>query len=239
MSKEIKSLAFYSRLDQRVVPHGKALFALIRDVAASLPGKPTSRLELEEHVLAVLGVWKPSDQPRMQPQNVLAMEYFTLLDEIATESGVDVAAGQARQFLDTVLKVVSKYKDLGLIVWRGELTPAAQITPINAYSVLNQRALQFGFQLHDDLHNWVLSKTSTLAKKPIGELALATLAKEYMTTSPRFSKVYAQFLAELATNDSSSQIVVVQTAVSGSFARSIRRYIKDIQAEAIMSEKTT
>jgi hypothetical protein len=82
---------------------------------------------------------------------------------------------------------------------------------------------------------WVASKAASVTTKAISELSLSQLAKEYMTDSPRFSKVYSKFLSELTAIDSASKVVVVQTAISGSFTRSIRRHIKALQAELLMS----
>lgn len=244
MSNELpKKLPMFNRLDQRVVPHGKPLYLLLQKVALDLPKSPTTITELDELVAVEFGRWSPpnSATSRNQPQNVLAMEHFRLIDEIFDAEGEDAAKAQSLELLDTVLKLVAKYKELDLVVWRGEITPVGQIVPASAYKALNERCMAAGFQVHDEIKAWTLGQQPAFAQRtnPTQDVGYMQLAQQFsrsqLPQKTRFQSLFDKFIGDISVASGESHAVVIQSVLANSFARAIRRYVKELNLEGHLS----
>jgi hypothetical protein len=230
----------YNLLNQRVVQHGKPLFILIEQAADTMKAAPSSTSELRAFVMGFFGRWSLDPTQCFQPQSVLAMEHLRLMDEISVSEGQDLAVELEEKVFLMVCDLVVRRKKLDIMVWHGKVAPIAEVTPANAWSVLNQLTMLASFPLHDEIEAWVSSKGEEFLKKetPISDVGYLQLSQQFAGTcatlpgqQTRFQKIFADFLAQVTTASGQGRAVVIQSALCSSFARSIRRYVKDLGLE--------
>jgi len=247
MSNEKSRANIYSLLDQRVVQHGKPLYLLIKSVSEQISASVTTTFELEEQVASLFGRWSPDADKLITNQSILALEHIRLLNDIAAEDGPDLAIQLENHLFSTVVRLMAKYKELGLVVWRGIVTPASEINTNNAYAALNQRTLLSGFLLHDEIKAWVQSKKADFEARtePVTDMGYLTLARQFMGNGQdganaqpnRFQKIFTEFMNDILVNTDQGRAVVIQSALSSTFARAIRRYVRELKLEANLIEE--
>lgn len=218
----------YSLLDQRVVPHGKPLFALIISLIEGQTENPKYRQELDALVTSILGVWSADPDRCVYPQNVLAMEHFRLMNDRLPMYGEAFVLEQEAQLARCVAGIIARQKGWPIKIWDGQLLPITSVTPATAYNALNQRTLQAGFLIHDDLLAWLEPKRTEIASLKRNELWPMQLAQRFTRASTtevptRFQTIFAKFVQEIEQACGQSAAVVIQAAIIGSFAKSIRK----------------
>jgi hypothetical protein len=239
----------YTLLDQRLVPYGKPLHVLIRLAAETLMKTvPTSISELRTFVCSFLGRWHTDPAQRVAHQTILCMEHLRLLDEIAAADGEQPALDAEEYLHRLVSKQINTYRELGIHVWNGVLTQAAEVTTANAWSALNERCLSAGFPLHEELKAWVLARKDSFVKQvaPTNVVGYLMLAKQFSGTWPlpqvapaekptRLQQAFVAFMDEIAAGKGQNQAVAVQSALCDSFSRSIKKHVREQGFDAHLS----
>jgi hypothetical protein len=229
----------YNLLDQRLSRQGVVLHQLMKDYAAAVPAQPASPEELLEQVTSVFGKWSADPAHRATPDTALAQEHLRLLDEICNIQGPEPAA----RLESTLIRVITNQfaRNLGSplrLPDENKLIPLSEVKPANAYSALAQRTALLGMQPHDRVKEWVQSNRESFQHKPISDVGFLRMAQKFCGTWPAeathadpFHKCMAAFLDGVALATSRSHAVVVQSSLVDTFARAIRRQVRDLGLE--------
>ena len=234
-------LNVYSRLDRRLVRHGKPLYLVIKGFAEETQPTPTDAIELMARVNEVFGSWSAEASQRFQPQTILAVEHLALIDEIARDQGVEVARITEVRLQQMVANQFSRYMGLGLKAPdKDQLIPLAEVKPVNAYAALAQRTALLGFQPHEAIRERVLAQREHFMRltHPTSEVGYLRLAKQVAGPWPatsekddKLQRVMSEFLDGVSKMNSPGQAVVVQSALENSFARTIRKGVREFGLE--------
>lgn len=234
-------LNVYSRLDQRLVRHGKPLYQVIKAFAEETDPAPSNPIELLARVNEVFGAWSADAAHRIQPQTILAVEHLALMDEIACEQGVDVATVTEVRLQQVVANQFSRYMGLDLKAPdQNRLIPLPAVKSVNAYTALAQRTALIGFQPHEAIRDWVLAKREHFMRlaQPTSEVGYLRLAKQMAgpwpatpETDDKLQRVMSELLDGISKVNSPGQAVVVQSALESAFARTIRKVVKEFGFE--------
>lgn len=232
----VASPHIYNLLDQRLAQQGTPLHQLIRMYAAAIPAQPTSSEELLHQITAVLGKWAADPAQRVKPETVLAEEHLRLMDDISEIQGPDGAT----RLEATLVRVVGNQfaRNLGSelrVADESKLICLSDVKPANAYSAFAQRTALIGLQPHEWVRQWVESERDLFRTKPTTDAGYLRLAQRLSGPWPAepgqgnaFQKVMASFLDGIAASTSRSHAVVVQSALLDTFARAIRRQVRDL-----------
>lgn len=234
-------LNVYSRLDQRLARHGKPLYLMIKAYAEETQPAPADSIELMARVNEVFGTWSANATQRYQPQTILAVEHLALMDEIAQEQGVEVATVTDVRLQQMIANQFSRYMGLSLKVPDMErLIPLTDVKPVSAYTALAQRTALMGFQPHEAIREWVLAQREHFLRTthPTSEVGYLRLAKQVAgpwpatpVTDDKLQRVVSDFLDGISKVNSPGQAVVVQSALENSFARTIRKVVREFGLE--------
>lgn len=226
----------YNLLDQRLSQQGVVLHQLMKDYAAAAPIQPTVPEELLEQVTSVFGKWSPDPTQRVMPETPLAQEHLRLLDDICKIQG-----GEAASRLESILvRVVANQfaRNLGSplrLPDENKLIPLSEVKPANAYSALAQRTALLGMQPHDRVKEWVASNRESFQHKPTSDVGYLRMAQKFCGAWPAesnnldpFQKCMAAFLDGVALGTNRGHAVVVQSSLVDTFARAIRRQVREL-----------
>ena len=231
----------YNLLNQRLVQHGKPFFILVAEAADTMKADPGSMAELTAFAVSFFGRWSPDPSRRVQPQSILAVEHMRLMDDISASEGEDFAVELEERAILQVCELVVRRKKMDIMVWRGLVTPIAEVTSSNAWAVLNQWTMLAGFPIHGEIEAWVASNKETFLRKttPASDVGYLQLSQQFAGTcatlpgqQTRFQKVFAEFMAAVTSARGQGRAVVIQSSLCATFARSIRRHVKDMGLEA-------
>lgn len=226
----------YNLLDQRLAQQGVVLHQVLKDYAAAAPVQPTSLEELQEQVTSVFGKWSAEQTQRVTPDTALAQEHLRLLDDICKIQGADSAA----RLETTLFRVVANQfaRSLGSplrLPDENRLIPFSEVRPANAYSALAQRTALLGMQPHERVKDWVNSNRDFFQHKPTSDVGYLRQAQEFCGAWPAesndldpFQKCVASFLDGVALATNRSHAVVVQSSLVDTFARAIRRQVREL-----------
>ena len=224
----------YNLLNQRLVQHGKPFFILVAEAADTMKADPGAMAELTAFAVSFFGRWSPDPSRRVQPQSILAVEHMRLMDDISASEGEDFAVELEEKAILQVCELVVRRKKMDIMVWRGLVTPIAEVTSSNAWAVLNQ-------PIHGEIEAWVASNKETFLRKttPASDVGYLQLSQQFAGTGAtlpgqqtRFQKVFAEFMAAVTSARGQGRAVVIQSSLCATFARSIRRHVKDMGLEA-------
>jgi hypothetical protein len=226
----------YNLLDQRLAQQGVVLHQLLKDYAGAIPVQPTSPGELLEQVTSVFGKWSTDSAQRVIPDTALAQEHLRLLDDICKIQGAE-AAGRLES---TLVRVVANQfaRNLGSplrLPDENKLIPLSEVKPANAYSALAQRTALLGMQPHERMKEWVQSNRDAFQHKGISDVGYLRQAQKFCGAWPAesaltdpFQKCVAAFLDGVALATNRSHAVVVQSSLVDTFARGIRRQVREL-----------
>jgi hypothetical protein len=232
----VPSPHIYNLLDQRLSQQGVLLHQLVKDYAAAVPAQPTSSEELLEQLTSVFGKWSPDPAQRVLPETPLAEEHLKLMDDICKIQGPEAAA----RVESTLVRVITNQfaRNLGSplrLPDENKLIPLSDVKPVNAYSALAQRTALLGMQPHERVKEWVQSRRDLFHHKPPRDVGYLRLAQQLCGAWPAesdkgdpFQKCMASFLDGIALSTSQSHAVVVQSSLVDTFARAIRRQVRDL-----------
>jgi hypothetical protein len=128
----------YNLLNQRLVQHGKPFFILVAEAADTMKADLGSMAELTAFAVSFFGRWSPDPSRRVQPQSILAVEHMRLMDDISASEGEDFAVELEERAILQVCELVVRRKKMDIMVWRGSVTPIAEVASSNAWAVLNR-----------------------------------------------------------------------------------------------------
>ena len=106
---------------------------------------------------------------------------------------------------------------------------------------MNQWTMLAGFPIHGEIEAWVASNKETFLRKttPASDVGYLQLSQQFAGTGAtlpgqqtRFQKVFAEFMAAVTSARGQGRAVVIQSSLCATFARSIRRHVKDMGLEA-------
>ena len=226
----------YNLLDQRLAQQGTPLHQIIRTYAATIPAQPTSPEELLNQVTAVLGKWAPDPAQRVKPETPLAEAHLQLMDDIGKIQGSEGAV----RLEATLVRVVANHfaRSMGSelrIPDESRLVSLSDVKPANAYSAFAQRMALIGIQPHEWVRRWVESQREVFRAKAPTDAGYLRLAQRLSGPWPAepgkgdtFQKALATFLDGIASSTSRSHAVVVQSSLLDTFARAIRRDVRDL-----------
>jgi len=226
----------YNLLDQRLSQQGVVLHQLMKDYAAAAPTRPTSPEELLEQVTSVFGKWSADPAQRVMPETPLAEEHLRLMDDICKIQGPEPAA----RLESTLVRVITNQfaSNLGSplrLPDENKLIPLSEVKPANAYSALAQRTALLGMQPHERVKEWVQLNRESFQHKPTSDVGYLRLAQKLCGGWPAepdkadpFQKCVATFLDGIALSTSQSHAVVVQSSLVDTFARAIRRQVREL-----------
>ena len=226
----------YNLLDQRLAQQGVVLHQVLKDYAAAVPMQPTSPEELLEQVTSVFGKWSAEPLQRVMPDTALAQEHLRLLDDICKIQGAE-AAGRLES---TLVRIISNQfaRNAGCplrLPDENRLIPLSEVKPANAYSALAQRTSSLGMQPHERVKEWVESNRELFQHKPVSDVGYLRLAQKFCGAWPAeskdldaFQKCTASFLDGVALGTNRSHAVVVQSSLMDTFARAIRRHVREL-----------
>ena len=226
----------YNLLDQRLSKQGVVLYQLLKDYAAALPAQPTSPEELLEQMTSVFGKWSTNPALRVVPETPLAEEHLRLMDDICQVQGPEAAA----RLESTLVRVITNQfaRSLGSplrLPDENKLIPLTEVKPANAYSALAQRVALLGLQPHERVKEWVQSNRESFQHKPTSDVGYLRLAQKFCGAWPAesdqtdpFQKCVATFLDGVALATNRNHTVVVQSSLVDTFARSIRRQVREL-----------
>jgi hypothetical protein len=221
----------YNLLNQRLVQHGKPFFILVAEAADTMKADPGSMAELTAFAVSFFGRWSPDPSRRVQPQSILAVEHMRLMDDISASEGEDFAVELEERALLQVCELVVRRKKMDIMVWRGSVTPIAEVASSNAWAV----------PIHGEIEAWVASNKETFLRKttPASDVGYLQLSQQFAGTGAtlpgqqtRFQKVFAEFMAAITSARGQGRAVVIQSSLCTTFARSIRKHVKDMGLEA-------
>ncbi len=226
----------YNLLDQRLAQQGVVLHELLKDYAGAIPVQPTSTEELQEQVISVFGKWSAEPSRRVMPDTPLAQEHLRLLDDICKIQGPEPAA----RLESSLFRVITNQfaRNLGSplrLPDESKLIPLSEVKPSNAYSALAQRAAPLGIQPHNRIKEWVQANSESFQQKPTSDVGYLRMAQKFCGAWPSesdngepFQRCMAAFLDGVAIATSRSHAVVVQSSLVETFARSIRRQVREL-----------
>ncbi len=226
----------YNLLDQRLAQQGVVLHQRLKDYAAAVPIQPTSPEELQEQVISVFGKWSTEPARRVIPDTALAQEHLRLLDDICKVQGPE-SAGRSES---TLFRVIANQfaRNLGSPVRlpdENKLISLSEVKPANAYSALPQRTVLLGMQPHERVKGWVQSNRDLFQHKAISEVGYLRLSQKFCGAWPAesaltdpFQKCVSDFLDGVALATNRSHAVVVQSSLMDTFARGIRRQVREL-----------
>ncbi len=196
----------------------------------------TSPEELLEQVTAVFGKWSAEPAQRVMPDTALAQEHLRLLDDICKIQGTEAAS----RLESTLVRIVSNQfaRNAACPVRlpdENRLIPLSEVKPANAYSALAQRAALLGMQPHERAKDWVESNRESFQHKPVSDVGYLRMAQKFCGAWPAesnnldpFQKCMASFLDGVALGTNRSHTVVVQSSLLDTFARAIRRHVREL-----------
>lgn len=226
----------YNLLDQRLAQQGVVLHQLLKDYAAASPMQPTSPEELLEQVTSVFGKWSPDPAQRVMPDTALAQEHLRLLDDICKIQGAETAGRMESTLVRVVANQFARNAGSPLrLPDDNNLIPLSEVKPANAYSALAQRTALLGVQPHERLKEWVQSNRDAFQHKAISDVGYLRMAQKFCggwptesTITDPFQKCVAAFLDGVALAANRSHAVVVQSSLVDTFARGIRRQVREL-----------
>lgn len=226
----------YNLLDQRLAQQGTPLHQIIRTYAAAVPAPPTSPEELLDQVTAVLGKWTADPAQYVKPETPLAEAHLQLMDEISKIQGPEGAARLEATLVRVVANQFARTMGSELrIPDESKLICLSDVKPANAYSAFAQRTALIGIQPHEWVRRWVESQRELFRAKAPTDAGYLRLAQRLSGPWPAepgkgdpFQKTLATFLDGIASSTSHSHAVVVQSSLLDTFARGIRRDVRDL-----------
>lgn len=226
----------YNLLDQRLAQQGVVLHQLLKGYSSAIPVQPTSLDELQEQVTSVFGKWSDEPSQRVMPDTALAQEHLRLLDDICKIQGPEPAG----RLESTLLRVVANQfaRNLGShlrLPDENKLISLSEVKPANAYSALAQRTALLGIQPHERVKEWVRSNRDAFQQRAISDVGYLRQAQKFCGAWPAesaptdpFQKCVAAFLDGVALATNRSHAVVVQSSLVDTFARGIRRQVREL-----------